>query len=185
MDEKQKQIAKHIQSILTLLGEDVERPGLADTPKRYAKAMIELTSGYHQSLHERVNNALFEVESKDLIFVNNITFSSMCEHHLLPFYGSCSICYRPKNKVLGLSKFGRIVDMYAKRLQIQEKFTNEVADAIIDVTHSNDVAVHVSGRHMCMAIRGVLKSEVEMKTNAFRGEFTSNNDSRQLFLMQL
>ena len=144
-------------TILTEIGEDPSREGLRDTPKRAAKAMQFLTSGYKKTVEEIVNNALFESDSNEMIVVQDIELYSMCEHHLLPFIGKCHVAYIPTGKVLGLSKVARIVEMFARRLQIQENLTKEVAETIQSVTAASGVSVIIEAKHMCMMMRGVEK----------------------------
>ena len=143
------------QQVLAELGENVEREGLLDTPKRAAKAMQFLTSGYTTDLHEVVNNAVFTSDNDEMVVVQGIEFYSLCEHHMLPFIGRCHIGYLPSGKVLGLSKFARIVDMFGRRLQIQENMTKQIAEAVEEVTGCRGVGVIVEAQHMCMMMRGV------------------------------
>ncbi|MEM7083859.1 MAG: GTP cyclohydrolase I FolE [Pseudomonadota bacterium] len=175
-------IAKHYRDILDLLGEEPSREGLLDTPKRAAKAMQYLTRGYSQSLDEIVNNAVFSSDSEEMVLVRNIELYSLCEHHLLPFYGHCHIGYIPSGKVLGLSKFARIVEMYARRLQIQENFTREIALAVQEVTQARGVGVVVEARHMCMMMRGVEKQNSMMRTSALLGSIRESHKTRHEFL---
>lgn len=165
------------------LGENPQREGLRDTPKRAAKAMQFLTRGYAQTLEEIINGAVFESENDEMVLVKNIELYSMCEHHLLPFIGKCHIAYLPNNKVLGLSKFARIVDMYARRMQIQESLTREIAQAVQQVTDARGVAVVVEARHLCMMMRGVEKQNSSMTTSVMLGGFRDNPTTRQEFLM--
>ncbi|HET8711803.1 MAG TPA: GTP cyclohydrolase I FolE, partial [Spongiibacteraceae bacterium] len=151
MERAQKAFAEIIQSV----GEDIEREGLRDTPKRAAKAFQFLTQGYHQSLDDIVNNALFESDCNEMVVVNNIELYSMCEHHLLPFIGHAHVAYIPQGKVLGLSKVARIVDMFARRLQIQEQLTKQIADTVMQVTGAMGVGVIIEAKHLCMMMRGV------------------------------
>ncbi|MGO2414607.1 MULTISPECIES: GTP cyclohydrolase I FolE [Cobetia] len=177
-----EEIANHYRQIITALGEDPQREGLLDTPKRAAKAMQFLTHGYHQSLEEIVNGAVFTSDTDEMVLVKDIELYSMCEHHLLPFIGKCHIAYLPAGKVLGLSKFARIVDMYSRRMQIQENLTKQIAEAVQQVTGARGVAVVVEARHMCMMMRGVEKQNSSMKTSVMLGAFRDNQPTRQEFL---
>ena len=165
------------------MGEDPEREGLRDTPKRAAKAMQFLTRGYSQTLEELVNGAVFESETDEMVLIKDIELYSMCEHHLLPFIGKCHIAYLPRGKVLGLSKFARIVDMYARRMQIQENLTRQVAEAVLQVTGARGVGVVVEARHLCMMMRGVEKQNSSMSSSVMLGAFRDNPTTRQEFLM--
>lgn len=175
-------LTQHYSAILSLLGEDTEREGLVDTPKRAAKAMQFLTQGYHMSLEEVVNGAIFSTQSDEMVVVKDIEFYSLCEHHILPFIGRCHIAYMPQGKVLGLSKFARIVDMYSRRLQIQEELTHQIAMAVEEITGATGVAVVLEARHMCMMMRGVQKQNSSMTTSVMRGLFRENPRTRQEFL---
>lgn len=175
----------HWAEIIKGIGEDLDRPGLVDTPKRAAKAFQFLTRGYDQSLDEVVNNALFPSDSNEMVLVQNIELYSLCEHHLLPFIGQCHVAYIPTGKVLGLSKVARIVDMYARRLQIQESLTTQVAETIRDVTDAEGVGVIIEARHMCMMMRGVEKQNSRMKTSAMLGSFREDQKTRDEFLSLL
>ncbi len=171
--------------IIEAIGEDRTRPGLADTPKRAAKAFEFLTRGYQQSLAEIVNDAIFPSDTDAMVVVNNIELYSLCEHHLLPFIGHAHVAYLPNQKVLGLSKVARIVDMYARRLQIQENLTRQIADAVQEVTGAVGVGVIVEARHMCMMMRGVEKQNSVMKTSVMLGAFRSSAQTRNEFLALL
>ena len=175
-------LAHHYRAIIEGLGEDCSREGLKDTPMRAAKAMQFLTRGYHQDLDDLVNNAVFESSMDEMVVVQDIELYSMCEHHMLPFIGKCHIAYMPQGKVLGLSKFARIVDMYARRLQIQENLTREIAEAIERVTDARGVAVVIEARHMCMMMRGVEKQNSRMKTSVMLGQFRKSQATRTEFL---
>ncbi|RMF18187.1 MAG: GTP cyclohydrolase I FolE [Gammaproteobacteria bacterium] len=175
-------MAGHYKAILETLGEDVKREGLRDTPMRAAKAMAFLCRGYHQSLEEIVNGAIFESDNDEMVLVKNIELYSLCEHHMLPFIGHCHIAYMPNGKVLGLSKFARIVDMYARRLQIQENLTKQIADAVQSVTDAKGVAVVIEARHMCMMMRGVEKQNSSMTSSVMLGNFRKNPATRAEFL---
>jgi len=171
--------------IIEAIGEDLDRPGLADTPKRAAKAFEFLTRGYTQSIDEVVNNALFPSDSSEMILVQDVELYSLCEHHLLPFIGKCHVAYIPTGKVLGLSKVARIVDLYARRLQIQEALTSQIAETIMQVTNAEGVGVIIEAKHMCMMMRGVEKQNSVMKTSAMLGCFRSEQKTREEFLSLL
>lgn len=175
-------IASHYASIIEGSGEDLKREGLLDTPMRAAKAFGHLTHGYHQSLEVVANDAIFPSDNPELVLVQNIEFYSLCEHHLLPFYGVAHVGYLPSGKVLGLSKVARIVDMYARRLQIQENLTKQIALAIEELTDCRGVAVVMDASHMCMMMRGVNKQQSTTRTVSMLGEFTTNNTARKEFL---
>ncbi len=176
---------KLYQQIIHSIGEDVNRQGLVDTPKRASKAMSFLTSGYQETLEETVNGAIFDSDADDMVIVKNIELYSMCEHHLLPFIGKCHVAYLPDGKVLGLSKVARIVDMFARRLQIQEQLTTQIADSILKVTGAKGVAVVVEAKHLCMMMRGVEKQNSQMTTSAMLGQFRTNSETRAEFLSLL
>ncbi|MBT3427749.1 MAG: GTP cyclohydrolase I FolE [Gammaproteobacteria bacterium] len=171
--------------ILESIGEDPQREGLRDTPARAANAMQFLTKGYQETLEEIVNDALFVSDTSEIIIVQDIELYSMCEHHLLPFIGKCHVAYLPTGKVLGLSKVARIVDMYARRLQIQEHLTKQIAEAIKKVTMAAGVGVIIEAEHMCMKMRGVEKQNSIMKTSMMLGQFQQNQATRMEFLSLL
>ncbi len=177
-------LTHHFHQIIEAIGEDVQREGLVKTPERAAKALEFLTQGYHQDLKTIVNGAVFESDSDEMVVVKDIELYSLCEHHLLPFIGRCHIAYIPDGSVLGLSKFARIVDMYARRLQIQETLTKQIAEAVGLVTHAKGVAVVIEARHMCMMMRGVQKQNSSMKTSVMLGQFRKLS-TRQEFLQLL
>lgn len=176
------ELAKHYKEILLGLGEEPEREGLRDTPMRAAKAMQYLCNGYQKSLDEIVNNALFESSSEEMVIVRDIELYSLCEHHLLPFIGKAHVAYIPTGKVIGLSKIARIVDMYARRLQIQENLTRQIAEAVQSVTGAAGVGVVIEAKHMCMMMRGVEKQNSVMTTSAMLGSFRRSGNTRQEFL---
>ena len=169
-------------NILTAVGEDLNRPGLKDTPVRAAKAFSYLTSGYSQTLEEVTNKAVFPSDNREMVLVKNIEFYSLCEHHLLPFYGRVHIAYLPEGHVLGLSKFARITEMFARRLQIQENLTQQIAEAVAEVTKARGVAVMIDSAHMCMMMRGVGKQESTTRTVSFIGDFKTDKETRREFL---
>jgi GTP cyclohydrolase I len=175
-------LSAHYFNILTDLGEDPQREGLRDTPQRAAKAMAYLTQGYQQSLEGIVNGAVFSSDMDEMVIVESIEFYSMCEHHMLPFIGKAHIAYLPNGKVLGLSKFARIVDMYARRLQIQEDLTREIAEAVQLVTDCKGVGVVLEAKHMCMMMRGVQKQSSMMKTSVMLGSLRTSQSTRHEFL---
>ncbi|MBD3648442.1 MAG: GTP cyclohydrolase I FolE [Pseudomonadales bacterium] len=173
------------RTIINQLGEDPEREGLCDTPRRAAQAMEFLTRGYKQTLDQVVNGALFESDTNEMVVVQNIELYSLCEHHMLPFTGKCHVAYIPTGKVLGLSKVARIVDMYARRLQIQENLTKQIAEALQEVTDAAGVGVIIEANHLCMMMRGVEKQNSVMKTSVMLGTFRSNQSTRMEFLSLL
>ncbi|MCY1398230.1 GTP cyclohydrolase 1 [compost metagenome] len=175
-------LTQHYRGILQGLGENPEREGLRDTPKRAAKAMRYLCHGYELTLEEIVNGALFASDNDEMVMVKDIELYSLCEHHLLPFIGKAHVAYIPTGKVLGLSKVARIVDMYARRLQIQENLTREIAEAVQSVTGAAGVAVVIEAQHMCMMMRGVEKQNSVMNTSVMLGAFRASNTTRQEFL---
>lgn len=168
--------------IIESIGEDLTRPGLLDTPKRAAKAFQFLTRGYQQNIEDVVNGALFPSDSEEMIMVKDIELYSLCEHHLLPFIGKAHVAYIPTGKVVGLSKVARIVDMFARRLQIQEQLTLQIAESIQEITGAKGVGVIIEAKHMCMMMRGVEKQNSSMKTSAMLGTFRSNQATRNEFL---
>lgn len=174
--------AQHYAAIISHAGEDLNRDGLLDTPMRAAKAFRDLTHGYRQDLHTVANNAIFDSDNPELVLVQNIEFYSLCEHHILPFFGVAHIGYLPNGKVLGLSKLARIVDMYAKRLQIQENLTKQVASAIQELTDCRGVAVVMDASHLCMMMRGVGKQQSTTRTTSMLGVFENDAQARGEFL---
>ena len=172
----------HYREILKGLGEDPEREGLLDTPKRAAKAMRYLCHGYEQNLEEIVNGALFASDNDEMVILKDIELYSLCEHHLLPFVGKAHVAYIPTGKVLGLSKLARIVDMFARRLQIQENLTRQIAEAIQQITDAAGVAVVIEARHMCMMMRGVEKQNSIMTSSVMLGALRDSTTTRQEFL---
>ncbi len=158
------QLSELYHQLLTTLAEDPNREGLLGTPGRAAKAILELTSGYHVDIDTLVNNAVYQSDCRNKVAINTIEFYSLCEHHLLPIIGTCDISYIPNGKVLGLSKFARIVDMYAKRLQIQENLTVQIAEQINQLIQPKGISVEISATHLCMSMRGVGKQQAHMHT---------------------
>ena len=177
-----RSLAAAYQQLLAGIGEDAGRDGLRDTPRRAASALSFLTRGYQQDLDEVVNEALFETDLDEIVLVKDIELYSLCEHHLLPFIGKCHVGYLPKGRVLGLSKVARIVDMFARRLQIQETLTQQIAKTIMDVTNAAGVGVIIEAQHLCMAMRGVEKQHSTMKTSVMLGRFRDSPPTRSEFL---
>jgi GTP cyclohydrolase I len=172
-----------VREQLLEIGEDPDREGLQRTPLRVAKAMDFLTSGYTTSLEDVVNDAIFDAEgASEMVVVRDVEYYSMCEHHMLPFFGKATVAYLPKGKIIGLSKIARIVDVYARRLQVQERLTNQVADAMTGILDPHGVGVVMEGKHLCMMMRGVQKQESNMVTSAMRGTFQSDARTRSEFL---
>lgn len=173
------------RQLIEQIGEDPSREGLKDTPKRAAKAYAYLTQGYQQNLSDIVNGALFESKISEVVIVRDIELYSLCEHHLLPFIGKCHVGYLPNGKVLGLSKVARIVDHFARRLQIQENLTQEIAEAILELTQAKGVGVVIEAKHLCMMMRGVEKQSSVMATSVMLGAFRENPATRSEFLSLL
>src|SRR6188472_976406 len=171
-----------IRKLLMDLGEDPTREGLLDTPKRVEKAYRFLTSGYDANIDDIVNGALFSVDYSEMVIVKDIDFYSMCEHHLLPFFGKCHVAYIPSNKVIGLSKIPRMVDVFSRRLQVQERLTSQIADTITDKIAPLGVAVVIEATHLCMSMRGVQKQNSFAVTSAMLGAFRNNARTRMEFL---
>ena len=177
-----KRIAALVRSLLKELGEDPTRDGLKKTPERVAKSLTYLTRGYRQNVKAVVNGAYFASGTNHMVILKNIELYSMCEHHLLPFFGSCAIGYISQGKVLGVSKLARIVDMFARRLQIQERLTEQIADAVMKEADAEGVGVVIRAKHLCMMMRGVEKQNSEMVTSAVLGSFRSDEKVRGEFL---
>jgi GTP cyclohydrolase I len=173
------------RDIITLLGENVQREGLVRTPERAAKAFYFLTRGYRQDISELINDAVFTSDTDEMVIVRNIEMYSMCEHHLLPFIGKCNVAYLPNGKVLGLSKIARIVDFYARRLQIQEVLTKQIAECVQSAINGKGVGVVIEAQHMCMMMRGVEKQNSTMTTSCMLGNFRSHPQTRNEFLRLL
>lgn len=168
--------------ILENIGEDPNRQGLMKTPQRAADALDFLTSGYNQDLNKILNNAIFDEDFDEMVIVKDIEFYSLCEHHILPFWGRCHIGYLPRKRIIGLSKIPRIVDMFTRRLQVQERLTRQIAEAIQDALDPTGIGVVMQGQHMCMMARGVEKQASSMTTNAMRGTFRHDSSTRSEFL---
>jgi len=171
-----------VTQLLKALGEDTQREGLQATPRRVARMFGELLSGYQMDPQTMVNGALFEIRYDEMVIVRDIEFYSLCEHHMLPFIGRAHVAYIPAGKVLGLSKIPRVVDMYARRLQVQERMTRQIADFIKDLLKPQGVAVVIEAMHLCSMMRGVKKHDARMTTSAMHGAFRSNLATRQEFL---
>src|ERR1700716_96891 len=171
-----------IRKLLTDLGENPDREGLRDTPKRVEKAYTFLTSGYAANIDQVLNNALFTVDFREMVIVKDIDFYSLCEHHLLPFFGKCHVAYIPSDKVIGLSKIPRLVDVFSRRLQVQERLTNQIADTIREKIQPLGVAVVMEATHLCMSMRGVEKQNSFAVTSAMQGTFRTNARTRMEFL---
>ena len=180
-----KRIVEAVHRILISIGEDPDREGLVQTPKRVAQMLTELTTGYHDDLKTLVNGAIFHVDYTEMVVVLNIDFSSLCEHHLLPFFGKVHVAYIPDGRVIGLSKLPRIVEMYARRLQMQERMTVEIANALQRILNPKGVAVIVEAKHMCSMIRGVKKINAQMQTRSMLGIFKQDAIVRNEFLSLL
>jgi GTP cyclohydrolase I len=172
----------HVRRQLELLGEDPTRDGLLKTPERVAKALAWLTRGYDADVHEVIGDAVFEEDHKNMVMVRDIELYSMCEHHMLPFFGRAHIAYIPNGKIVGLSKLPRIVEMFSRRLQVQERLTEQIAQAIEDVLHPRGVGVVIEAMHLCMMMRGVEKQNSKTITSALRGEFRDCPMTREEFL---
>jgi GTP cyclohydrolase I len=175
-------VEEYFSKIIAAVGEDLNREGLIDTPKRAAQAFKFLNNGYRKNLDEVLNSAVFTADTEDMVIVKDIELYSLCEHHLLPFIGKCHVGYLPRGRVLGLSKIARIVDMYARRLQIQEKLTKQIADAIEYAVDAKGVAVVIEAKHLCMMMRGVEKQNSVMTTSVMTGIFRKEMNTRSEFL---
>ena len=170
-----------VRQMLVELGEDPEREGLIKTPHRVVKSWDFLTRGYRQNLEEVVNGALFEAESDDMVIVRDIEFFSMCEHHMLPFFGKCHVGYIPNGKIIGVSKVARIVDMFARRLQVQERLTTQISQALMSILDAEGVGVVIEAQHLCMQMRGVEKQNSVMTTSSMQGSFRRELATRNEF----
>lgn len=175
-------LKKIVRDLLTEIGEDTGRQGLIKTPERVSKAYRFLTKGYHENIDDIVNNAIFNESYDEIVIVKDIDFYSLCEHHLLPFYGKCHVGYIPKNKIIGLSKIPRIVEMFARRLQVQERLTTQIGEALEKVLEPQGVAVVTEARHLCMMMRGVEKQNSIATASCMTGVFERNDKTRSEFL---
>jgi GTP cyclohydrolase I len=182
IETPKENIADLMRKVIALLGEDTDREGLRKTPERFEKALKFLTSGYHQNLDNVLNGATFSVHYDEMVVVKDIEFFSLCEHHLLPFFGKAHVAYLPSKRVLGLSKIARLVNMYARRLQIQERMTSQIADAISEKISPEGVGVIIEARHLCMQMRGVEKQHGQAVTSAMLGSFRHDKQTRDEFL---
>jgi len=181
-EPRTESIADAMRRILAQLGDDPSRQGLRHTPERFEKALRHLTSGYHQDIKKLLNGALFDVQYDEMVIVRDIELFSLCEHHLLPFFGTCHVAYLPNRKVVGLSKIPRLVNMFARRLQVQERLTSQIAHALMEHLEPRGVGVVIEARHLCMAMRGVEKQHSQTVTSAMLGEFRENARARTEFL---
>ena len=177
-----EQIARHVEAILALLGEDPEREGLVKTPERVAKALQFITKGYQEDGVEIIRSAIFDEEYQQMVLVKDIDLYSTCEHHMMPFIGKCHIAYIPNGKITGLSKIARVVETFARRLQVQERLTVQIRDCIEEALHPLGVAVVIEASHTCMQIRGVEKANAITTTSAFSGAFLNSDKTRNEFL---
>lgn len=178
----QKKIEELYKQLLMEIGEDVDRQGIVKTPERAARTIEYLTQGYHQNIDDVINGAVFETDADEMILVKDIELYSLCEHHLLPFIGKCHVAYIPQKKVLGLSKVARIVDVFARRLQIQEKLTRQIAETLMSAIGAKGAAVVIEAQHLCMMMRGVEKQNSVMKTSCMLGAFRKDSRTRSEFL---
>ena len=182
IEAPKESIADLMRKVIALIGEDTDREGLRKTPERFEKAIKFLTSGYHQNLDNVLNGATFSVHYDEMVVVKDIEFFSLCEHHLLPFFGKAHVAYLPSKRVLGLSKIARLVNMYARRLQIQERMTSQIAEALSEKICPEGVGVIIEARHLCMQMRGVEKQCGQAVTSAMLGSFRHNKQTRDEFL---
>lgn len=175
-------ISSSVEKILTFIGEDPKREGLLRTPHRVEAAYKFLTKGYHINIPDLVNDAIFSEECNEMVIVRDIEFYSLCEHHLLPFYGKCHVAYLPQGKIIGLSKIPRIVDAFARRLQVQERLTNQIATTLVEILAPHGVAVIMEGKHLCMMMRGVEKQNSFVTSSAMLGAFKTERATRMELL---
>ena len=180
--ERAREVRDLIERLLTLLGEDPQRDGLRDTPDRVERSLQYFTNGYHQDVDEVLNGALFPIDYNEMVIVRDIDFFSLCEHHLLPFFGKCHVAYLPNQKVIGLSKLPRLVEVFSRRLQVQERLTHQIAETIQERIDPLGVAVVMEGQHLCMMMRGVEKQNALAVTSSMLGTFKSDYKARGEFL---
>ena len=173
---------QHYRKLIESIGEDINRQGLKETPQRAEKAFRTLTQGYNEDIDKIVNGAIFDSDNDEMIIVKDIELYSLCEHHLLPFFGKCHVGYLPNGKIIGLSKIARIVDVFARRLQVQENLTKQIASTLMECTQAKGVGVVIEAQHLCMMMRGVQKQNSIMKTSCMLGLFRSKNSTRSEFL---
>ena len=181
-EEKLKLLEDSCRNILQTLGEDETRQGLLETPARFARAMLDLTAGYSENIQSIVGNAIFHESCKEMVIVRDIEFYSMCEHHMLPFFGHAHVAYIPDGKIIGLSKIPRIVKHFAKRLQVQERLTGQVTEALEEIIKPGGVACMIESQHMCMMMRGIQVQSGRMITSSMRGEFLNDSRTRTEFM---
>jgi len=182
MNEKMDHLSSLTKSLIESIGEDPNREGLIKTPQRVAKAWDYFSKGYREKLDEVINEAIFNEDCSDMVVIRDIEFFSMCEHHMIPFFGRAHVGYLPNGKVIGLSKIPRIIDMFSRRLQVQERLTHQVANTLNDVLDPVGVAVVMEGRHLCMQMRGVAKQNSFASTSAMLGQFRKSSETRAEFL---
>ena len=182
MCSEKSHLESYYRDIISNIGEDLNREGLVKTPERAAKSFEYLTKGYKESLDDILNGAIFESEDDGMILVKNIELYSLCEHHLVPFFGKCHIAYLPNGNIIGLSKIARVVDLFSRRLQVQENLTKQISDAVQTATNALGVAVVIEANHLCMMMRGVEKQNSSMVTSSMLGTFRSNASTRAEFL---
>jgi len=181
-DNRDAELEGHVREMLQLIGEDPDRGGLLDTPKRVSKAMHFLTGGYQLDVQDVVRNALFEEQCEEMVIVKDVEFYSLCEHHMLPFFGRAHVGYLPRGKVIGLSKIARVIDVFARRLQVQERLTTQIASGLIEVLGAHGVAVVLEASHFCMVMRGVQKQNSKTVTSSMLGAFREDSRSRSEFM---
>jgi len=185
MMDKDNKLQAIISTMISELGEDINREGIVKTPERVEKSMRFLTNGYHKDFTQIINNAVFQAECSEMVIVKEIEFYSLCEHHMLPFFGKAHIAYIPKEKILGLSKFARVTDFFARRMQVQERMTRQIADSLMELLEPKGLAVITDAQHLCMMMRGVEKQGSSTRVQAMRGVFKTNPSTRTEFLASI